>query len=74
MPAPVNAALPPAIELEGGYVIRLAAVNAATGAAVAGVKVSGLVITGHDLSGGTPPGEEGQSVGGPFMLVPGPEG
>ena len=76
MAAPIVATMPPGIELDGGYVVRLAAISATDGSAVSGVNVSGVVITGNDLTGGAPPGMTDAELAaqsfGPFMLVPGP--
>jgi hypothetical protein len=53
--------------LRGGCIIRLAALDAATGNEVAGVKVSNITLEVDDLSGSN-------LDFGPFMLVTGPSG
>lgn len=45
MAVPSIAPLPPDIELDGNYTLRLTAIDPATGDHVAGVNVSQLVIT-----------------------------
>ena len=69
MPVPLLADLPPNLDLEGGYVLRITALDPATGAQVAGVKVSGVVITAVNVLGGNPADLEV----GDWVLVPGPE-
>lgn len=68
MAAPLISALPPDIELGGGYVIRVTAVSPTDGSTVTGVVVSNIAITAVDL------GSSGGALDqlGPFMLVPGP--
>lgn len=60
----------PDLVLEPGMMVKLEAIDATTGAAVAGVKVSAIAIYGADESTGAV--LDLQS--GPFMLVPGPQG
>ena len=68
MAKPLEQSLPPSLILDERYAIRVTALDATTGAAVAGVKVGTVTfivdnIAGGDLTSGT---------FGPFMLVPGP--
>jgi hypothetical protein len=56
----------PQIVLEPGMSVRFEAIDPATGAAIAGVKVQAIALYGADASGG---GDN--LVAGPFMLVPG---
>lgn len=58
MSQPLTVALPPGFELAGGYTITLAAVDATTGADVAGVTVSNVMLevdTTHGSSEVLPP-------------------
>lgn len=68
MAKPVTANLPPDLDLADGYVIRLAALDPTTGAAVASVVVTDVSLFGTNL-GGT---ADTAFAYGPFMLVPGP--
>jgi hypothetical protein len=65
----IKASLPSDLDLPDGYIVRWAAVDPATGAAVTGVKVSNVSLFGTAL--GTGDGSGG-TITGPFMLVPGP--
>jgi len=49
--APLKTGLPPDCILDGGYIIRLTAVSATTGAVVAGVTVSGVELQVSQLAG-----------------------
>lgn len=69
MAAPYETPLPPDLDLFGGYTIRLTAVSPTTGALVAGVTVSNLVIA-VATSGDTVIGD---LAVGPYLLVPGVE-
>lgn len=60
--------MPPDLDLGDGYVIRLAALDPTTGAAVTGVVVTDVSIFGTNL-GAT---AASSFAYGPFMLVPGP--
>lgn len=65
MAQPIVAALPPDLNLQAGYVIRVNALDPTTGAEVTGVTVTDFAIycdnlTGADLGAGA------------FVLVPGP--
>lgn len=67
MPAPLTAPMPPDLELDGNYTIRLTAVDPTTGAVVSGVTVSNLAMQVVDLTG-----QAGQGLDiGPYLLVPG---
>lgn len=65
----IDVAMPPVLDLPDGYVMTWAAIDPATGADIAGVKVSGVSLFGTVL--GTAPGDTGAPAG-PYMLVPGP--
>lgn len=67
MSAPVVAGLPPDLALGGGYTLRVAALDATTGAAVAGVKIGAVAITAKAPTTGAASLQVG-----PFKLVPGP--
>jgi len=69
MPVPLLADLPADLDLEGGYTIRITALDPATGATVPGVKVSGVVITAVNVLGSAP----AELETGDWVLVPGPE-
>lgn len=49
---PLIAPLPEGIELVSDYIIRITALNPATGASVSGVTVSDVVITAVDVATG----------------------
>jgi len=55
VPQPLVVALPPSLDLEHGWEIRLTALDAATGNEVAGVNVSNVVFE-VDVTG--PPGTD----------------
>jgi hypothetical protein len=61
--------MPPVLDLPDGYVVTWSAIDPATGADIAGVKVTNVSLFGTLLS--TASGGGGEPVG-PFMLVPGP--
>jgi hypothetical protein len=67
--APLLAPLPRDLDLDAGYLLRVTALDATTGAVVAGVVVSDVVIMAANLSGGAPTDLET----GDWVLVPGPE-
>ena len=69
MAAPLKAAMPPNLDIGGGYTIRFAAVDLSTGNDVSNVTVSAARIYAEVVSGGS--GGTGGTAG-PFMLVPGP--
>lgn len=56
MPTPLKATLPPDCILSAGYVVRITALDALTGAVVAGVQLSDISIFVTDLN--TEPGQE----------------
>lgn len=67
MSKPLTVSLPPDLDLSAGYTIRVTALDADTGAEVAGVTVSEIAfeVDSHGAS----------SLNfGPFLLVTGPEG
>ncbi len=65
--APLTASMPPTTELDNGCTVIFEALDAATGATVAGVNFdNGLIYV--DVT----QGEVTQLESGPFMLVPGP--
>jgi hypothetical protein len=64
-----NAPLPDNLDLDDGYTIAFTAVDAASGAPVTTVKISGATLIVTQLS----PGTAEDLSSGPFMLVPGPE-
>jgi hypothetical protein len=68
MPIPMEAGIPPDLDLDGGYTISFVAVSATTGAEVSGVVVSAAQLLVDNVGAGT---DEELAVG-PFMLVPGP--
>jgi hypothetical protein len=49
MAQPLTVALPPNLDLGAGYIIRVTALDAATGADVAGVNVSNITFEVDDL-------------------------
>ena len=49
---PLIADMPRDISMTGGYIIRVTALDAATGATIAGVNVSGVVITALNVGTG----------------------
>jgi hypothetical protein len=65
----INAPLPDGLDLDQGFMVRFTAVDAASGADVAAVKISNASILAANLSGNDPT----LLQSGPFMLVPGPE-
>jgi hypothetical protein len=68
MSKPLTTGMPPDIDLGGGCTIRLTALDPTTGAVVANVNVSNLVLF-VNLQGSTVPID---LVVGPYELVPGP--
>jgi hypothetical protein len=64
---PLTVALPPNLELWGGCIVRVTALDPATGLAVNGVNVSDVTIEVDQTAGGS-------LEFGPFMLVTGPHG
>lgn len=69
MSEPLDIGMPPSLDLQTGYTVRVTALDPTTGAVVSGVKVSTVVLTASQESvglgsGGGPPGD--------WLLVPGP--
>jgi hypothetical protein len=60
--------MPPELDLGPGYVVRISAYDASSGAAITGVTVSDFSIECDDLTGAG----GAELASGPFMLVPGP--
>jgi len=65
---PINAPLPPDLDLGPGWSIQVTALSTADGSTDTGVTVQDLRIT---LNEGSTDGQGGVTFG-PFMLVPGP--
>jgi hypothetical protein len=68
MAKPLEAGMPRDLDLVGTYTIRFAALDPTSGAAVAGVKVSNMVLTVAPQAGTDPI----DLAYGPYLLVPGP--
>lgn len=70
MAQPLIASMPKDLDLGGGWIVRLTAVDPTTGAAVSGVKVSNVVITVDPLAGAVeqPPGTGGQAAPFPYLV------
>jgi hypothetical protein len=67
MAQPLIVTLPPNLDLWPGCIIRVTAVDPATGSTVAGIRVSNISIEGVS--------DDGAALAyGPFMLVTGPSG
>ena len=60
--------LPPNLDLDDTYQIRVTAIDPTTGAVVSGVNVGAVTLMVDNLSGGS----LASGTFGPFMLVPGP--
>jgi len=69
MAVPVDAALPPDLDLGPGFTLRVTALSTSDGSVVSGVTVSNFGVLVDD-AGGTI--DTWNLVVGPFMLVPGP--
>lgn len=67
MAAAYAAAMPPDLDLEGSYTIRLTAIDPTTGNLVSGVKVHDLVMMVNTGAGTSPT----DLAVGPYLLVPG---
>jgi hypothetical protein len=67
VPQPLIVALPPNLDLWGGCVVRVAALDPSTGNVVPGVTVSTVTLEVDNLAGT-------DLESGPFMLVTGPQG
>lgn len=68
MSKPLLVPLPADLELDDTYVIRVTALDPATGDVVSGVNVADVTLIVDNLSGGSLV----SGTFGPFMLVPGP--
>lgn len=68
MSAPLELPLTPDLVLDNTFQIRVTALDAATGAVVAGVKVGTVTLIVDNIAGG----DLTSATFGPFMLVPGP--
>lgn len=53
MPQPLIADLPPDMDLDGGYQIRITALNPSSGAVVSGVTVSNVMILAEAVGTGS---------------------
>lgn len=70
-----EAPLPPAMDLDGNYTVRLTAIDPTTGAAVSGVIVFDVAMLVKPITDSTADtGGLGDLAYGPWMLVPGPDG
>jgi len=69
MAVPIQAALPPNLDLGPGFTLRVTALSTSTGSVVSGVTVNNFGVTLNDLGGTI---DNGGLVVGPYMLVPGP--
>ena len=67
MAAPLDGAIPPALEIRDKYIIRFAALSVADGSAVSGVTVSDVTVQLDPLSALEIKIEQGE-----YVLVPGP--
>ena len=68
MSAPLELPLPPNLELDDTFQIRVTALDATTGNVVAGVNVGTVSLLVDNIAGG----DLTSGTFGPFMLVPGP--
>lgn len=68
MSAPLELPLPPNLELDESFQIRVTALDATTGSVVAGVNVGSVTLIVDNIGGG----DLTSGTFGPFMLVPGP--
>jgi len=69
MAVPLDASLPPYLNLGPGFTLRVTALSTADGSVVSGVTVSNFGVLVDD-AGGTV--DTGVLEVGPYMLVPGP--
>jgi len=67
MAAPVNARMPPELDLSGGYTVRFTALDPTTGAVDTSVKVSNASLFVVQVSGAAD-----DLSSGPFLFVAGP--
>ena len=68
MSEPLTVALPPGLDLNDAYQIRVTALDPTTGATVSGVDVGVVTLIVDNVSGG----DLTSGTFGPFLLVPGP--
>lgn len=74
MAAPLKAAMPPTLDIGGGYTIRFDAVSLTTGSTITPVVVSNArIFTDTAVSQDAGGGGGGTTTTGPYMLVPGPD-
>lgn len=69
MAVPLNAPLPPDLDLGPGWTLRVTAISTADGSVVSGVKVSNFGVIVDDAGGLI---DTGILEVGAYMLVPGP--
>ena len=67
MSQPIELPLPPDLDLDDTYQIRVTALNATTGQVVSGVNVGTVTLIVTNVSGG----DLTSGTFGPFLLVPG---
>ena len=70
MAVPLDAPLPPSLDLGPGYTLRVTALSTADGSVVSGVTVNNFGVLASD-AGGTI--DTTQLESGPYFLLPGPE-
>jgi hypothetical protein len=70
MAVPLDASLPPDLDLGPGWTLRVTALSTADGSVVTGATVSNFGVIVSDRGGTV---DTGQLEIGPFMLVPGPD-
>lgn len=67
MPVPATAAMPPNLDLDSGYTIRVTALDPTTGASVAGVVLTNVIIMARNMGAS----DSSALATGPWLLVPG---
>lgn len=68
---PLIADMPQDLDLGGGFILRVTAVDPSTGALISGVKVSNLVLTVNPIAGAVQTGPTDQDLNAPSpYLVP----
>ena len=71
MATPLDASMPPGLDLGPGFTLRVTALSATDGSVVSAVNVSGLsILASTEGPAGTI--DAGNLAYGPWMLVPGP--
>jgi hypothetical protein len=70
MAVPIEASLPPNLDLGPGFTLRVTALSTTDGSVVSGVTVSNFSVLVDDAGGAI---DTGNLEVGPYMLVPGPE-